>query len=283
VRTVAEAPAVPPLAAAPTDYEVASTNNCQATPSAVDITTCVFGDRTHPAMTIALVGDSVAGQWSSALAEVAVERGWKVVALTHSSCPWTATLMTETGKKTPYTACAQWSSKVMTDLVTKVKPDLVVTSDRPTNGVPGHPKTSPATRTAIGDGMATYWTTLARHGIPVVGIRESPEMGVDVPTCLAGRGGSVAKCSVPAKKAIYQSTAIETAAAKVPSAGMIDLNRLICRTDLCPPVVGNVVVYRDTHHLTNTYTLTLVPYLERALLATKAFKTAQSRARGGSG
>jgi hypothetical protein len=276
VGKVVKSPAVPPLAAAPTDYEVASTDNCQATPSAVQVKQCVFGDTTSPTMTVALVGDSVAGEWSSALARVAAKQGWKLVALTHSSCPWTATLVTQTGKSVPYTACAKWGSQVMTDLLTEVKPQIVITSDRPTNGVPGHPKTSPATRRDIGEGMAEYWTELGEHGIPVIGIRESPEMGVDIPTCLAARGGSVDKCSVPADKAIYDDTAIETAAQRVDSATVLDLNPLICTSKLCPPVVGNVVVYRDTHHLTKTYTLSVTPYLERALLASKAFRTARS-------
>ena len=35
-------------------------------------------------------------------------------------------------------------------------------------------------------------------------------------------------------------------------------------------VVGNVLVYRDRHHLTNAYTRTLEPYLEQRLLATDA-------------
>jgi hypothetical protein len=46
---------------------------------------------------------------------------------------------------------------------------------------------------------------------------------------------------------------------------------LVCGRIVCAPVVGNVVVYRDSHHLTNTYSKTLVPYLQQRLLATNAF------------
>jgi peptidoglycan/LPS O-acetylase OafA/YrhL len=272
VSKVANVPAVPPLTAASTDYEAASNTNCQAAPSAVKPVECVFGDRTDPTMTVALVGDSVAGQWSSALANLATRRGWKLVAVTHSSCPWTATLTTQTGKKTPYTACDKWGATVLNDLVTRIKPDVVITSDRPTNGVPDNPKSTPESRQDIGEGMAKYWTDLGKHGIPVVAIQESPEMGKDIPTCLAARGGSPAKCSVPADKAIYTDTAVDTAARTVSSAAVVDLNPFICTAKVCPPVVGNVVVYRDSHHLTKTYTLSLEPYLEKSLLATSAFR-----------
>ena len=44
------------------------------------------------------------------------------------------------------------------------------------------------------------------------------------------------------------------------------MNSLICGRVRCQPVVGNVLVYQDNHHLTSTYTLTIAPYLEERLL-----------------
>ncbi len=44
------------------------------------------------------------------------------------------------------------------------------------------------------------------------------------------------------------------------------MNSLICGPVNCPPVVGNVLVYQDSHHLTSTYALTTAPYLEQDLL-----------------
>jgi hypothetical protein len=41
---------------------------------------------------------------------------------------------------------------------------------------------------------------------------------------------------------------------------------LLCPDRMCAPVLGNVVVYRDAHHLTRSYTLSLAPYLEERLL-----------------
>jgi hypothetical protein len=215
-----------------------------------------------------LVGDSAAGQWSSALAEPAIKQHWRLVAITHSSCPWTATLMTETGHSTPYTVCQQWGRSVLGMLETSIKPDVVITSDRPSNGVPGHPEADQATREEIGRGMAAYWSRLEAEHIAVIGIHESPEMGQDIPTCLARRGDTAQDCSAPAANAVYKHTAVEAAAAQVPGSALIDMNRFICSTSTCSPVVGNVIVYRDAHHLTDTYTLTLEPYLARALRRT---------------
>jgi hypothetical protein len=47
---------------------------------------------------------------------------------------------------------------------------------------------------------------------------------------------------------------------------LIDMNSLICGRVKCPPIVGNVLVYQDAHHLTSTYALTIAPYLENRLL-----------------
>jgi hypothetical protein len=52
------------------------------------------------------------------------------------------------------------------------------------------------------------------------------------------------------------------------------MNSLICGRVKCPAVVGNVLVYQDSHHLTSTYALTTAPYLETRLL--KVSKTRSS-------
>ena len=66
---------------------------------------------------------------------------------------------------------------------------------------------------------------------------------------------------------LFRSTPI-TVANRIVGNGeyLIDMSNLICTAKLCHPIVGNVEVYRDLHHLTNTYVLTLAPYLERKLL-----------------
>jgi hypothetical protein len=48
---------------------------------------------------------------------------------------------------------------------------------------------------------------------------------------------------------------------------VVDMTSLICGRLACPPVVGNVLVYLDTRHLTQSYSQTLAPYLRERLLA----------------
>jgi hypothetical protein len=58
----------------------------------------------------------------------------------------------------------------------------------------------------------------------------------------------------------------EAAAADLPSnLTFIDLTDAICEPEICEPVVGNVLAYRDAGHLTSTFAGTLAPALSNAM------------------
>ena len=231
-----------------------------ATPKA-----CVYGDTSHPVLTVALAGDSMAGNWFTPLQKIAVQRHWKLVTELHSVCPLTSTVMITPDTGGPYTACHAWGAAVVHDLVTSIRPDVVITSDFPGLATVTHPGGGAASQADIGAGMARYWKQLDSHGISVVAIRESPDVGLNVPDCLSRY--SQTRCTVPTAKAEVADPPTEyatrAASGKVP---LINMDSLICGPDTCPPVVGNVLVYQDSHHLTSAYALTTAPYLERRLL-----------------
>ena len=234
---------------------------------------CVFGDTTNPVLTVALVGDSAAGEWFDALNAIAVQRHWKLVTELHSSCPWTAAMMLNTSNTGQFTACHTWGAAVLHDLVTTIRPDVVLTSDYPAVGTVEHPALqSPAAMAEIGAGMAQYWTQLEDAGISVTAIKESPDLVEDVPTCVEQHPTQLAKCDVPTSKAIPRNSPV-TDAAKLMGGKVkvVDANSLICGPKVCAPVVGNVLVYSDRHHLTWYYSKSTAPYLEQDLL--KASKT----------
>jgi peptidoglycan/LPS O-acetylase OafA/YrhL len=267
------APVVPPVLQAADDGSAYGTGpgGCQTPQPSSATTQCEYGDTTDPTMTVALVGDSVAGQWFTDLNKIAIQNHWRLVMDLHSLCPWTATMTQMPSSSTPYTTCHDWGKTVLDDLITKIKPKVVITSARPALGTPNHRTPGDAAFAEIGAGMVTYWNQLNAHGIHVVALRESPEMGKNQPDCLTSRNGSTDTCSVDASTAILQNTPLATAAARDPQgATLIDMNSVICGPTQCRPIVGNVVVYRDSHHLTKTFTVTIEPYLSRKLLAIRA-------------
>jgi peptidoglycan/LPS O-acetylase OafA/YrhL len=231
---------------------------------------CVYGDTSHPVLTVALVGDSMAGDWFTPLEQIAVQRHWRLVTDLHSICPLSSTLMITPDTGGPYTSCHAWGAAVVHDLVTSIRPNVVITSDYPGLATAAHPAGGAAAQRDIGIGMASYWKQLQASGISVVAIKESPDVGLNVPACLSKH--SAAQCTVPRAKAVVPDPptvyATQAAAGSVP---LINMDPVICGPVDCPPVVGNVLVYQDSHHLTSTYALTTAPYLEERLL--KASKT----------
>ncbi len=232
-------------------------------------TECVFGDTAHPVLTVALVGDSAAMEWFDALNAIAVRRHWKLVTELHSSCPWTSTLLLNWNGIGELTACQAWGAAVLHDLTTTIRPDVVITTDYPSLlSTPGHPvNASPAAMAEIGAGMAQYWTRLEAAGISVTPIRETPDLVEDVPTCVDEHPADLARCDVPVSAAILPDSPV-TDAAKLMNGKVtvVNANSLICGPKTCAPVVGNVLVYGDRHHLTGPYSTSTAPFLELLLL-----------------
>jgi peptidoglycan/LPS O-acetylase OafA/YrhL len=271
VKRPEPAPIVPPPTAIklPTYWQ----QGCLVAEASATPKECAYGDIAHPVLTVALVGDSIAGNWFTPLQKIADERHWKLVTELHSVCPLTAAVMVSPAAGGgPYTACHDWGKTVMHDLVTKVRPDVVITSDLPGLATIKHPKGGAPAQADIGTGMDAYWKQLESHGISVIAIKESPAVGLNVPECVTDHPTMPGKCAVSKSKAIKSDLptvyATQAASGSVP---LIDMNSLICGRAKCPPIVGNVLVYQDSHHLTSTYALTTAPFLEARLL--KASKT----------
>jgi peptidoglycan/LPS O-acetylase OafA/YrhL len=235
---------------------------------------CVFGDTTNPVLTVALVGDSAAGEWFDALNAIAVHRHWKLVTELHSSCPWSSTLLLNWNGIGELTACQTWGKAVLHDLITTIRPNVVITTDYPSLlSTPDHPvNASPAAMAEIGAGMAQYWTQLEASGISVTPIKESPDLVEDVPTCVDQHPNDLAQCDVPVSTAIRPDSPVTDAAELMNGkVTVVNANSLICGPQVCAPVVGNVLVYGDRHHLTGPYSKSTAPFLEPLLL--KASKT----------
>jgi peptidoglycan/LPS O-acetylase OafA/YrhL len=229
---------------------------------------CAFGDTVNPVRTVALVGDSAAGEWFDALDAIAAQRHWKLVTELHSSCPWTAAVMLNPNGVGTFTACHAWGAAVLHDLVATIRPDAVLTSDYPNMGTPAHPaRESPAAVAEIGAGMAQYWASLENAGISVTAIKESPDLGENVPACVERHSAELARCDVPRSTAVLRNSPVSEAAKQMRgTVAVVDANSLICGPKACAPVVGNVLVYSDNHHLTWYYSRSTAPFIEPLLL-----------------
>jgi peptidoglycan/LPS O-acetylase OafA/YrhL len=281
--TVAANPVLPPPADALKAMPAYWQQGCLDGANAVAPKLCTYGDTTRPTLTVALVGDSIAGNWFPVLDQLALRYHWRLEVDLHATCPWTATWMTNPNTSDPdvaYTACHEWDVRVQHDLLTSLHPNVVITSDFAQMGSVAHPRI--ATTAAYADiaaGMARYWKQAGAHGISVVPIEETPMMNFTPPDCVYEYGAASSACDRPADQAIPQDPPIVQAARLMKGAvKVIDMNRYLCSASVCRSVVGNVLVYFDAHHLTTSYVSTMAPYFAARLFSSSPVLATHRRA-----
>jgi hypothetical protein len=109
------------------------------------------------------------------------------------------------------------------------------------------------------DALASSWQTLEDAGIGVVALAGNPGPPGVLYECVAKHRHDVSPCSFPAKT---PTAAVQARAAKlVDGAHVVDLNDVICPRGTCPAVMGNVLTYRSTSHLTTTFVDSLTDVL----------------------
>jgi hypothetical protein len=244
-------------------YQDVGGRQCWSYPPSFPTRTCAFGERRSD-VTIALVGNSHAGQWLPAMQVLAREHGWRVETYLASQCASSDVLQrfrTEAGSA----ACRQWVRRTAED-VARAKPALVVMSNRISVTAVGHDlEGSPRVYAA---GYARVLDTLLGADIPVLAIRDTPAPGIQVPTCIAEHGDDYEACDgtregwLPADPVVGVIEGLHDERARV-----VDLTDHICGPTACRAVNGGVITYFDTTHLTATYVHTLAPYLEPSVLA----------------
>jgi hypothetical protein len=236
---------------------------------------CVFGNPAAP-ITVALVGDSKAAQWSPAVQAIARRQNWRLVTLTKTGCPLAQVRIDKgpAGGKHEYASCTAWNASVMKLLSAGPdRPDLVITTSFSPYVVEqqGRPVGAQDSRKALISGFRATWTGLNRIGIPVIALRETPVMAEDVAECVSVHRDDLDFCATPRSTAMSAANVLTPAAVGLPDSTVIDLTgSSICPAARCPAVIGNVLVYRDQHHLTATYARSLTPFLDRALARLRA-------------
>jgi hypothetical protein len=104
----------------------------------------------------------------------------------------------------------------------------------------------------VPEGYREQWLRLLEHDIPVVSVRDTPRPGLDVPECVELHGRDDRRCRLVRNQVLADSNPA-LALPEAPRLNIVDLSDWICTRAICPPVVGNVLVYRDRGHITPAY------------------------------
>lgn len=232
---------------------------------------CVLGDVTASDQVV-LFGDSHAAQWIPALDEVAKQRGWRLITLLKGACPAADVPIYNPRLKRVEGECRTWRETALARVVS-MRPMAVVIGNA-ASYVKGHGREGGYARLTYQEwqaGIARLASRLDSAGIQTIFIRDIPQPGFDVPTCLSrlrltGPEGS-ARCTVERPVAVDDELArVEGAATDgLRNVSMIDLSDQFCDSAVCPPTRGDVIVYHDSNHMTAAFSRALAPALFLAL------------------
>lgn len=245
----------PALDAARDDEPATSRDGCHAEVLAIDQLDCVFGDPAGT-RTMVLFGDSHAQQWFPALDAQARTLGWRLVSWTKSGCPIADQEVYSQQLGREYTECARWREATVARIVLLDRDVVVVSqSDTLTLGQSARRWT---------DGTASTLGRFQQAGVPSVYLLDTPAPSEDVPACAASHLRNTGACVIPRDEASPKGRhKAMDAALRDRSITTLDPFDMFCGVDACPPIVGNVLVYRDESHMSASYARFLVPATPR--------------------
>ena len=231
-----------------------------------DWLSCEFGDLAAINGTVAIVGDSHAAALTNPLGDYLESRGWKLVTFTRFGCPGLSQspigLRAQTSEVEQ--ACADWSQRVLNELKVREDIDTVIfTSFESAYAQPESPGAAQLTSRSVENTLAG----VAATGKEVVLLRDfAATGGVDIPTCVASSRDVENNCSVSLAVGFPPGPfdpAIEDLTSQI---RIIDLQEATCDAQRCYGLVGDVIVYADDNHVSETFATSLMSYLGPALI-----------------
>jgi peptidoglycan/LPS O-acetylase OafA/YrhL len=226
---------------------------------------CAFGvSEKQATRTFALVGDSHAKMWRAGFNLTAKHERWRGLNIARTSCPFS--LATKDIPQPLRSECVRWNKQVIAWFKQHPEIGLVFVSEHNGGGViapPGVPQYQ-----AQIDGYRNAWAALPPTVKHIVVIRDTPGMRLRgataacVQQAIAAHRQAGPDCAVPRGSALRPDAAA-SAAKHLHSkrVQLINLTRYVCGKSNCPPVIGGVYVYKDSHHLTKVFATTLGPYI----------------------
>lgn len=236
----------------PTSYD----NGCHQGIPDTEPKGCDIGAQEGDKLVI-LAGDSHAANWIPAFEILGQEQNWRVVSYTKSGCSITLLDLQSRGKR--YSECTQWSNSVL-DEISRMNPDLVVLGRSAGARIYESESGTSSDENAV-NMLSEVFSRIRENGAEVVVIRDTPRMPFDPLLCFEDSS----KCSVERAEAMKRYDPLIDAANINGETSVIDMTDGLCRDDFCHVVEGNVIVWRDHHHLTETYSRTLAPLLGQKL------------------
>lgn len=207
---------------------------------------CQYGKTEGFTHTIAMVGASHVAHWLPAFDRIARRQGWRILYMTVSSCDF--------GLRKGHpskTRCTRIQRRMVPELFA-ARPDMVfVRANRRDSRRPEA-------------GRLRLWRQLAKRGIPVLAMRDTPLFASRPSDCVARNLRTPLVCAQDRSRYLARTFSRGRAPRNV---SILDLTHRYCDDVRCPAVIDNRLVWLDRHHLTRSFVVTMTDELEQVILA----------------
>jgi hypothetical protein len=222
-----------------------------------ELVSCHFGSRTSKNVVV-LFGDSSTFAWAEALDGPFKAQGLRLELLEFSSCSSPALEANEQAFSDRWQYCNEWHAR-MPEFVAKLKPIAIISSSAAYQ--------SPTTDREWIDAYAQTFDDLAPQGEVRILIGTTPWLSSSAPSCLALNTSDVNRCTFkyspksPYAKILRRDEAVARAA----QATLVPAVDLLCVNQRCPIVIQGHIVYRDDHHIYESYARVIGPLISAKL------------------
>ena len=218
---------------------------CRAGTGETSAKICELGDK-RARRRLVVLGDSHAAMWMPALIPFAFRYHWKLVPLIKTGC---VPAVLDSG------SCAVWYRWALAQ-VRRLHPRAVVLSQA----------WSGWGREGV-DAVSRELRDLAPLTRRVTLTEDPPAKSSATLDCLLARDATLGSCAFRVMASEEETYASVRREARAAHTGYVPTLRWFCVRGLCPAVVGTIVTYRDTTHITATYARQLARPFGAALAA----------------
>ena len=213
---------------------------------------CIIGD-TNSDHTVVVLGDSHAWQWGNAFNALGKQLHVRVVTIAKGGCSPGAYAIQNPQLNREYSECDSWRTSAL-NTIDSLHPQVVVVTGR-------------IRQEATQKGASATFARLQQTGAKLIYMTDSPYPGINIPDCLATHASDISTCNRPVSDAVEfpAARAMEREVAQQHDAFVLDVLPAFCTATTCLSVIGGRIVYFDDSHITASYALALVPFLEPSL------------------
>lgn len=256
-----------PVSFAKTDKSVLYEDDCWSWPPHFNQGgICRYGNR-EGKIKVALLGNSHAGMWHAAINTIAKDNNWQLDTYLASSCYTVDQLqkLDGLGADAPKN-CQAWNRWALSKVMAEGYDAVILSNSSRGDLADVEPADMQAKKR---DGYSQTIDELVKANMKVFVLRDSPRSKDDqnIPDCLATHNASISEC-VGQRSAVLVPDPLYEAASRNMSSRVysLDLSDRFCDEITCYPVIGGVVVYFDSNHISNSYVMTLTADIAAPLI-----------------